>query len=287
MAPPAPRGFLHYVKRALREKWNLGIFFAALGFAALSPLPDALLPIVVGLEGLYLLGMAGNPRFRQAMDAQDNKAERAVTDTGSADAYLKMVEALDAQDRGRFRQLVMHCQQMQSLATGVQGRAAPADDMRTSALNRLLFFYLRLLVTRDSLRTFLRQSDVSELRERRARVQEQLTAAEAAKEERLRASLADTLNDLDTRITNVEKSLKDAEYIDIELQRIEGKAQALAEAAITRQDPAEVAAQVTAFTDTLKMSEEVEAHMVSLQGLELATTDAPSILDVKPIRIRA
>ena len=287
MAPPARRGFGYYVRRAFVEKWNVGLFLAAIGFSALSPFPDALLPIVVGLEGLFLLSMAGNPRFRQAMDAQTAKTERTATDLTSTRSYLQMIERLDAADRARFRQLVMHCQQMQSLASGVQGGSTPADAMRESALNRLLFFCLRLLITRDSLRTFLTQSDVSALRERRARVQEQLTAAEAASEERLKASLRDTLNDLETRITNVEKGLKDANYLDIELQRIEGKAQALAEAAITRQDPTELAAQVTAFTDTLRLSEDVEARMVSLQGLELASTDAPAILNSPVVRADA
>ena len=67
-------------------------------------------------------------------------------------------------------------------------------------------------------------------------------------------ALADTLGDLDTRIANVEKSIKDEKYLEIELERIEGKAQALAEVAITRQDPTELAAQVTAFTDTPRRS---------------------------------
>jgi hypothetical protein len=287
MAPPPRPGFRYYVKKALKEKWNLGLLFAALGFAVLSPFPDAMLPIVVGVEGLYLLGMAGNPRFRQAMDAQAAKAGRMDESATSSQAFIRMLDQLEARDRGRFRQLVMHCEQMQSLASGVQGGATPADGMRASALNRLLFFYLRLLVTRDSMRTFLAQSDIEDLRMRRTRVQEQLTAAEAAKEERLRTSLADTLSDLNTRITNVEKSLKDAEYLDIELQRIEGKAQALAEAAITRQDPSELSAQVTAFTDTLKLSEDVESRMVSLQGLELASTDAPAILNSPIVRTSA
>jgi hypothetical protein len=286
-SPPARRGFRYYIKRAFVEKWNLGLFLAAVGFSVLSPFPDAVLPIVVGLEGLYLLGMAGNPRFRQAMDAQEAKTDRAATDISSTQTYLKMIDRLEDRDRARFRQLVMRCQQMQSLASGVQGGSMPADVMRESALNRLLFFYLRLLLTRASLRTFLAQSDAAELRDRRTRVQEQLTASEAAKEERLTASLRDTLNDLDARITNVEKGLKDEAYLDIELQRIEGKAQALAEAAITRQDPTELAAQVTAFTDTLRLSEDVEARMVSLQGLELASTDAPAILSSPAVRVDA
>lgn len=287
MALPPRRGFGYYVKRALLEKWNLGLFAAALGFSVLSPMPDALLPIVVGLEGLFLLGMAGNGRFRQAMDAEDAKGVRAAGDVSSAQAYVQLVESLDNRDRARFRQLVMHCQQMQRLATSAQGGQGSVDAMRASALDRLLFFYLRLLVTRKSVNTFLEQSDLEQLRSRRARVHEQLTTAQAANEDRLKTSLADTLGDLDTRIANVEKSQKDARYLDIELERIEGKAQALAEAAITRQDPTELAAQVTAFTDTLKLSEDVEARMVSLQGLELASTDAPSILNSNVLKADA
>ncbi|MGQ0764676.1 MAG: hypothetical protein ACT4OZ_03315 [Gemmatimonadota bacterium] len=285
--PPAGRGFRYYIKKALIEKWNLGLFLAAFGFAAVSPFPDAFLPIVMGLEGLYLLGMAGNPRFRQAMDAQAAKADRKESATSSTQLFMRLLDQLEPRDRGRFRQLVMHCEQMQSLASGVQNAESPADDMRASALNRLLFFYLRLLVTRDSLRTFLSQSDIDELKARRTKVGEQLAAAEAAKEERLKASLADTLNDLETRIANVGKSMKDAEFLDIELQRIEGKAQALAEAAIARQDPTDLAAQVNAFTDTLRLSEDVEARMVSLKGLELSTTDAPAILNSAVVRTSA
>jgi hypothetical protein len=53
---------------------------------------------------------------------------------------------------------------------------------------------------------------------------------------------------------------------------------ALAESAITSQDPGNLSAQVTAFTETLQLSQDVASHMMSLEDLELASADAPPIL---------
>jgi hypothetical protein len=223
--------------------------------------------------------MASHPRFRQSVDAQVAKTNRQAGAASSTRSYLQLLDQLDTSDRERFRRLVMRCQDLQALAPGVGTTgASEADKMRQSALDRLLFFYLRLLITRDGLTTFLSTSDLNGLRAQRGRVDAQLKKALEAKEERLTTSLADTLTDLDARIVNVEKSQKDAEYIDVELQRIEVKVHALAESAVTRQDPTELSAQVTAFTDTLKLSQDVEARMVSLQGLELASSEAPPIM---------
>lgn len=279
-------GFRYYVKQAVKNKWNLLLFSAGMAFAALSPYPDAILPILVGVEGLYALGLASHPKFRQAIDAQLHKKNRSSEAVSSSQVFLRLLDQLDPRDRERFRRLVTHCEQMQDLASGVSHGASPADDMRQSALNRLLFFHLRLLITRDSLVTFLEQSNLLELRDRHTRTERQLATARANKEDRLAASLEDTMKDLATRITNLEKAEKDAQFLDVELQRIEGKAQALAESAIARQDPSELASQVTAFTETLKLSEDVEARMINLKDLELATSDAPMILNSAAVRVR-
>jgi hypothetical protein len=107
-----------------------------------------------------------------------------------------------------------------------------------------------------------------------------MTSAEKESDQRMVTSLQDTLKDLDTRIANLDKGDKDAQFVELELTRIEGKVHALAEAAITRQDPGELSAQVTAFTETLRMSQDVASQMISLQDLELATAEAPPILGV-------
>ena len=283
--PPRP-SFRRYFGAAFRNKWNLLLFGAGAAFAVLSPFPDALVPMVLGVEGLVALGLASHPRFQQAVDAQLHKTNRSATAVSSSQTFLKLLDRLDPRDRTRFRQLVTHCEQMQDLASGVGSGPSPADDMRQTALNRLLFFHLRLLITRDSLLTFLEQSNLLEIKDRQVRTERQLATARANNDARLVGSLEDTLKDLTTRIANLEKAEHDAKFIEVELERIEGKAQALAESAIARQDPTELAAQVTAFTDTLKLSEDVESRMVSLKDLELSTTDAPMILNSAAVRVR-
>ena len=167
---------------------------------------------------------------------------------------------------------------MRRLAKTVHAGNAPDDDLRASALNRLLFFYLRLLVARRSLEQFLAQSNRAELQLQQRSLTARLAETEKAGDQRMVTSLQDTLKDLETRIANVDKGDKDAQFVDLELTRIEGKVNALAETAITRQDPGELSAQVTAFTDTLRMSQDVASQMISMQDLELATAEAPPIL---------
>jgi len=271
-------GFLKYVKRAFALRWNLGLLGVATAFAVLSPFPDAFLPIVAGLEGAYLLGMISRPRFRDYVDAQDAAVSRAAREVSAVDLYTQLQARLGISDRQRFQRVVDRCEGMRRLAKTVHATNTPDDDIRESALNRLLFFYLRLLVARRSLETFLAQSNRVELQAQRTSLASRLTDAEKGGDQRIITSLQDTLKDLDTRIANVDKGDKDAAFVDLELTRIEGKVNALAETAITRQDPGELSAQVTAFTDTLRMSQDVASQMISLQDLELATADAPSIL---------
>ncbi|MEP7347522.1 MAG: hypothetical protein ABI877_19795, partial [Gemmatimonadaceae bacterium] len=274
----AGRGFLKYIKRAFGLRWNLGLLGVATAFAVLSPFPDALLPIVAGLEGAFLLGMVGRPRFRDYVDAQDAAVSRAAREGTAADLYSQLQARLSIGDQKRFEKIVDRCEDMRRLAKTVHAGNVPDDDLRESALNRLLFFYLRLLVARRSLEQFLSQSNRFELQAQRTSLSARLTDAERTGDQRMVVSLQDTLKDLETRIANVDKGDKDAQFVDLELMRIEGKVNALAETAITRQDPGELSAQVTAFTDTLRMSQDVASQMISLQDLELATSEAPSIL---------
>jgi hypothetical protein len=277
-------GFLRYVGRAFKQRWNIGIFAVSGAFAAMTPFPDALLPIIVGLEGAYLLGMVANSRFRDYVDAQDLAKAKSADSNSAIDMYAQLQQRLSLQDRQRFQQVVDRCEDMHRLASSVRAGQPPADDMRNEALNRLLFFYLRLLVARRSLERFLAQSNRTQLESQRAELAKRLAASGADADARVVSSLQDTIKDLDARIANVSKGEKDVQFLELELTRIEGKVHALAEAAITRQDPAELSAQVTAFTDTLRLSQDVASQMISLQDLELATAAAPQILGASGLK---
>jgi hypothetical protein len=268
-----------YLAAAFRNRWNLAIFGAATALAALSPMPDVFIPIITGLEGIFLLGLVSRPKFREAIDARDASIDRDAHSTSVDDLSAQLQSKLPVDDRQRFQRLVERCREMQTLALTVRSGTTPGDDMRASALNRLLFFYLRLLVARRTLREFLAQSNRLQMTQQRTALSTQLATAEQGGDGRVIGSLRDTIKDLDMRIANFDKGDKDFDFLELELTRIEGKVHALAEAAITRQDPAELSAQVNAFADTLQMSQDVATQMISLEDLELATTDAPRILE--------
>lgn len=275
---------MKYVGRAFRQRWNLGLLGVAAAFAILSPFPDALLPIVAGLEGAFLLGMVSRPRFRDYVDAQDAARLRAANAGSAADLSSQLRARLSVADRVRFERVVARCEDMRRLARTVRAGRPVDDGAREAALNKLLFFYLRLLVGRRSLEQFLSQSNRYELESQRRDLAARLTGEETraattpGTDERIISSLRDTLKDLDTRIANMEKGEKDSQYVELELTRIEGKVHALAESAITSQDPGDLSAQVTAFTDTLQLSQDVASQMISLEDLELSTAEAPPIL---------
>lgn len=274
---------MKYVARAFRQRWNIGLFAVATAFAIISPFPDALLPIVIGLEGAYLLGMVSRPRFRDAIDAQDAAASREANAVSAEDLFTQLRNRLGLTDRQRFEKVVARCEEMRKLASTVRAGRSAEGGARDDALNKLLFFYLRLLVGRRSLEQFLASSNRHELENQRRELADRLTAAERnatepGGDQRILSSLRDTLKDLDARIANMIKGEKDAEFVELELTRIEGKVHALAESAITSQDPGDLSAQVTAFTETLQLSQDVASQMISLDDLELATADAPPIL---------
>src|SRR5262245_6307987 len=174
MAPndsPEP-GMKQYVKHAFLYPWNLLLLLGGAALAAMSPYPDALLPIVGGLELAYLTGLSSIPRFRLAIDAKiAAKAREASagrsTPKSSQQSLDRILESLPAPALRRFLLLRQRCYEMRSIASGVRGQADAgpdsAESIRTPALDRLLYLFLRLLVSQNGLDRFLRSTSEKDL----------------------------------------------------------------------------------------------------------------------------
>src|SRR5919106_6062288 len=118
-------GITDYLKHAFLYHWNLLLFFGGAGLAALSPWPDALLPIVGGLELTYLTGLLATQRFRTAIDAKLAQAKRGrgaqTKADGAAERSLqRLVESLPPDARRRFIALRQRCVEMRDIAYGVR-----------------------------------------------------------------------------------------------------------------------------------------------------------------------
>ncbi|MEX2283754.1 MAG: hypothetical protein WEE89_14810 [Gemmatimonadota bacterium] len=286
-APPSP-GILDYWKHAFLHHWNLLLFGGSAMVAALSPWPDALLPIVGGLELGYLTALSGIPKFRTAVaarmaaKARSKRGDQAPA-TAARESLANMLESLPAPELRRFSELRQRCSEMRDIASGVrgqtQGTADSADAVRTPALDRLLFLFLKLLMTKAALERFLKTTSEPELNTRLEDMRTRLNAAQSSGDERVIRSLQDSVADADLRLSNYRKSVKDAEFVAIELDRIETKIQALVEMGVSRQDPDSLSHQVTAAADSMRQTEETVNQLQHLTGMADHLQDPPPILE--------
>ncbi len=299
MSPAGSSSVFAYLKHAFLFRWNLLFFVGGSAAAILSPFAGAALPIVGALELAYLTGLLAMPRFRTAIDAKlagaaRDRSNARVVDPGAQQSLQRIIDSLPPLSLRRFVMLRQRCFEMRDIASGVQGRAAGATDssesIRTPALDRLLFLFLKLLMSQDGLDRFLKSTSLKELTARRDDVKTRLASAQAAKDERVTNSLQDSLADAELRLDNYNKSTKDAEFVGLELDRIETKIQALTEMAVSRQDPDAISHQVTAAAESMQHTEDAVNQLQHLTGLADQLAEPPAILEADigrtPQRVR-
>lgn len=291
------RALRKYFRKAFLAPYNMLFFFGGLAAAAMSPAPDAALPLVMAAEMTYLVGLSAIPRFRQAVDAEENMKARGESAAGSdpgrtADPRLAqlavegMLRKLPPESMRRFEALRRRCLDMRDIGYRVRAQSAltrdpAAETMRTPALDRLLFLFLKLLVSQEGLRRFLGSTSEPELKLRADDIRVRLATAQGANppDERVVRSLQDSLADAELRCENYKKSSKDAEFVALELDRIETKIQALVEMGVSQQDPDVLSAQVNAAAESMQYTETAVSRLQHLTGLEDQLDTPPPILD--------
>jgi hypothetical protein len=288
--PASPRGakpgedFGKYLKTAFLYRWNLLAFLGASAAALMLPHPDALLPLVAAGELAYLGSMVSFPRFRKAIDAQGHKSPH-FADPAKEDPRTKLatlVAGLPAASRQRFDALRERCLRMRHIAQGVRGVAGgvgAGDDLRTPALDRLLWVFLRLLVSQSSLQQFLASTDLTQLQQRVTDLKGRLETATAEHDERVLRSLTDSLQVAELRLDNFQKAQDNAEFVEIELDRIENKIQALTEMSVNRQDPDFLTSQVDAAAESMAHTETAITELQNITGLVSDLEEPPPILE--------
>jgi hypothetical protein len=292
-----------YLKEAFLFRWNMLFFVGGIAAAALTPLAPVLLPLVAAGEITYLTGLVSIPRFRAAIDAKVHAAGRAAATGGAMPApptvpLVTMLEGLPAAARTRFERLHARCVEMRTIAAGVRGaagdQASSAEDIRTPGLDRLLWLFLRLLVSKTALDRFLQTMNEQELTTKLADLRKSLTTAQAAQapapgqsgdaakaggDERIAKSLQDSIAMFELRLDNYGRAKKNADFVTLELDRIEGKIQALAEMAVNRQDPDFLTSQVDSAADSMRQTEKAVSELQHLTGLADQLEEPPAILD--------
>lgn len=281
-------GIADYVKEAFLFRWNLLFFLGGAAAAVLSPIPDVLLPLLGAAELAYLAGLSAIPRFRAAIDAKVHaEGKQALVKSGpptTAQAALQdILGTLEPDARNRFQRLRDRCLEMRKIAQGVRGSApgdrAESDELRTPALDRLLWVFLRLLRSRQALQRFLATTDEKAIEKRLADLEQRKETAGQRGDDRIVRSLVDNIATTQLRLDNYRKAESNAEFVTVELDRIEGKIQALTEVMISTQDPDFISSQVDSVAESMKHTEEAIAELNSITGLRDEMEGTPAILE--------
>ena len=283
----APQGAAtsDYLKEAFLFRWNLLFFLGGTAAAVLTPLAPVLLPLVGAGELAYLAGLISVPRFRAAIDAKVHARRQGTPAAAAAPAPSlgAMLNSLPSDSRDRFERLHARCLEMRGIAAGVRGtagnQAGAAEEIRTPGLDRLLWLFLRLLLSKGALDRFLKTMDGQEISKRLEELRKNFAAAQAGGDERVVRSLQDSIAMGELRLDNFGRAKKNAEFVSVELDRIEGKIQALAEMAVNRQDPDFLSNQVDSAAESMRQTEKAVSELQHLTGLGEQLEEPPPILE--------
>jgi len=300
MAEPRRAGLFRYLKEAFLFRWNLLLLGGAGAAALLSGHGDVALPLVAAAEVTYLAGLTSLPRFQRAIDAQAHAeaggkplAEPRAANQDAADAttrgrIIEVLRSLSEDRRARFLRLRARCVEMTRIANAVRGETGDASgaqaELRQPALDRLLWVFLKLLLSEQAIARFVQAADepqilrsILELSERIKKRETQLPDAERDGDRVLR-SLRDSLATAELRKDNLAKAHGNAEFVAAELDRLENKIQAVTEMAVNHADPDEMSSRIDAIADGIAQTEETIRELQSLTGMAAHQDDTPAIL---------
>jgi hypothetical protein len=297
MAEPKRAGIFRYLKEAFLFRWNLLILGGA-SAAALLTIGDAALPLIGAAEVVYLAGLATLPRFQSAIDAKARAeadpraaataARATAPDAATArDRIVEVLKSLSEERRARFLRLRARCVEMTRIANAVRGETADASgasaELRQPALDRLLWVFLKLLLSDQAIARFLQAADepqilhsIIELGERIKKREATIAEAERA-DDRILRSLHDSLSTAELRKENIAKAKGNAEFVAAELDRLENKIQAVTEMAVSHSDPDEMSSRIDAIAEGISQTEQTIRELQNITGMA-SQDETPSIL---------
>ncbi len=301
MAELKKAGLFRYLTEAFMFRWNTLILGGATIAAVISGHPDIALPLVAAAEVTYLAGLATLPRFQAAIDAKARAEERGLpagspravaaarNDAGGARTrIMDVLKSLTEDRRARFLRLRARCVEMTRIANAVRGdtsdESGAATELRQPALDRLLWVFLKLLLSDQAIARFLQAADQKSIDQTLTDLKARVTKREAAVPEaereadRILRSLHDSVSTAEVRKDNVEQSKNNSEFVQTELDRLENKIQAVTEMAVGHSDPNEMSSRIDAIADGISQTEQTIRDLQNLTGMA-ADQETPSILD--------
>jgi len=246
-------GFSDYVCEAFSAR-PIGMFlppnWVGLGiFAFLGLLNPGFWVMGIGLELAYLGMLAHNERFQRLVGAKRQWESRRQWQS----KVDELVNQLSAEGQRRYRALEVRCRSI--LEQQVRGAVvSPGLEAQSEGLGRLLWIYLRLLLTRQAIERIVQEAsdgseDSARLRERVENLKTRLAQENVSED--LRKSLSGQIEILQQRIEKRREAREKLAFLDAELMRIQEQVELVREQAVLSTDPETVSQRIDQITTTL------------------------------------
>jgi len=281
------QGLWTYVKEAFNAR-PIGMFvppnwIGLAGIALAGLLNPGFWAIGAGLELAYLFGLSSNKRFQRFVDGSAKLEERQQWQQ----KLQAIVAQLDPEDRERYVNLQRRCytiieQQRQSGET-------PELEMQGEGLSKLLWIYLRLLRTRQSLLRIIRESiDLDRgrgepLDKRLKRLSGEVQSPSISED--LRKSLEGQLEILQQRMEKRRETRDKLAFLDAELVRIEEQVELLREQAVMSTTPHAVSERIDHIAGTLTDTQQWVRDQQQIMGNVDEILNEPPPMVVGPQRV--
>lgn len=256
MPTPTPKlGLLDYLKAAFNARpagmfvppnW---VFLAGIGMLAF--VNPGFLIIGAGVELAYLLGLGTSKRFQRWVAGREMLRQRKLWQA----KQHELLAQLSMDDRAAYLLLEQRCTGIleQQRKAGVAGAEELAQQ--AEGLGRLMWIYLRLLLTRAAIVRLLREAvtagggDRESVESRIARLQRDLQREGIAVE--LRRSLEGQMQILQQRAASQREARDNLAFIEAELARIREQVELIKEQSVLSSDPSALSNRIDEVGSTL------------------------------------
>lgn len=234
--------------------------------------------------GFWLLGLAGVVAFVGGRSASERfqklvEAERLQARSVNAEDRMKLAyDRLQPASQARYRALVVVCREV--LGLGAASGEGGLTDFRAGNLNQMLWLFLRLLASRESITDTIARVDRRQLESGLESLKSRLAAA-GDPEGALARSLRATLEIQEKRLANLDSATNNLAVIDAELERIEQQVRLVREESAVSRSPEALSARLDAVSSTLsETSRWMDQHsdlMSDMTSLDLDAASVPQI----------
>ncbi len=248
-----PLTFWDYVKEAFWRRAHMPLMGKmpvnqmALGlFGVLGLASPGFWFLGAALETAYLSWLAASERFQKVVQAERLMEIQETWQEGIQAAVGRLSEA----SRQRYRRLLGQCRRILGISETLNSDSlGNFRDMRAHSLNQLLAIYLRLLTSKEVIRTNTEDVDRGRLEEETRELQERLAKLE--EESPLTRSLQATWEIHQRRLSNLNRAKESLRVIDAELERVEKQVELIREESAVSGKPEFLSTRLDAVTSTM------------------------------------